>query len=56
MSYTVLAIALLGSCFLLHYFMMRKGGHSGHGDMEHREEENEKESHTKSHSGHNCCH
>ena len=48
MESILLAIVLVGGCLLMHFLMMRKGGHAnGH--------QNVSDQH-KSHTNHHCCH
>lgn len=55
MNTIVLAVVLLGGCFLIHFLMMRKGIH--HKNHENTESKSKKEEESeKNHSGHGCCH
>ncbi len=56
MNNIILAVVLLGGCFLMHFLMMRKGGHGGShrhdAEDQNQNEENNKDG--KTHSGHSC--
>ena len=52
MENIILAVVLLGGCFLMHFLMMR-GKHGKHGE---NEPENKNKDGGANHSGHGCCH
>lgn len=45
MEKIILIIVLLGGCALVHFWMMRRGGHAGHGNSAKNKD---------NHSGHSC--
>lgn len=50
MDKIILAIVLLGGCFLMHFWMMRRSDHAGHGDSASGNSAKNKDNH----SGHSC--